>query len=29
VDKLIPEVGFDKGGREAATTCLKGRGYLM
>jgi hypothetical protein len=29
VDKLIPEVGFDKGRREAAMTCLKGRGYLM
>lgn len=29
VDKLIPEVGFDKGRREAAMTCLRGRGYLM
>ena len=29
VDKLIPEVGFDKGRREQALACLKGRGYLM
>ena len=28
-DKLIQEVGFDKGRREAAMSCLKGRGYLM
>jgi hypothetical protein len=29
VDKLIQEVGFDKGRREQALACLKGRGYLM
>lgn len=28
-DKLIQEVGFDKGRREAAMACLKGRGYRM
>lgn len=28
-DKLIQEVGFDKGRREQALACLKGRGYLM
>jgi hypothetical protein len=28
-DKLILEVGFDKGRREAAMNCLKGRGYVM
>jgi hypothetical protein len=28
-DKLIQEVGFDKGRREQAMACLKGRGYRM
>jgi hypothetical protein len=28
-DKLILEVGYDKGRREAALSCLKGRGYVM
>jgi hypothetical protein len=28
-DKLIQEVGFDKGRREQALACLRGRGYLM
>jgi hypothetical protein len=28
-DKLVPEVGFDKGRREQAMACLRGRGYLM
>jgi hypothetical protein len=27
-DKLIQEVGFDMGRREAALNCLKGRGYV-
>jgi hypothetical protein len=29
VDTLVPEVGFDKGRREQAIACLRGRGYLM
>ena len=28
-DKLIQEVGFDQGRREAAMNRLKGRGYVM
>ena len=28
-DKLIQEVGFDKGRREAALSCLKARGDVM